>query len=430
MESKVGIELYLVQGKGIGGRLKQYPEDFKVQEEIDIHGWEGEGDYVLAKVWSRNWETNRLVRRLSKELRMSRRRIRFAGTKDKRAVTEQWMSFETGMEVLSEVKIKDVELSDLREGYRSLYIGAHRGNRFEIIIRDLDVDLDDAEKISDRIGQKIRDDRGFPNWFGVQRFGTVRPITHIVGKHIIQGDFETAVKTYVANPIEGEQNECYQVRRSLEETWDYKQALKEYPHILTFERAVIQELVNNGEDYISAIDALPDNLLKMFVHAYQSYIFNRILSERMKEGLPLNDVVEGDVVLPANRDGSPELSNPITIEKRNLSRSSSMVRGGKAYVSAPLFGLKTEFSKGEMGEIERRVVAEEGLTREDFVVPQMRKLSSRGTRRPILAPIEDFDWRMNGSGLCLSFFLQKGSYATCLLREFMKLPDQEVNRYS
>ncbi len=430
MENKVGIELFIVPCPGIGGKLKKYPEDFCVREELGTDKWEGDGDYVLASVWSRNWETNRLVRRLSRELRISRRRIRFAGTKDKRAVTSQWMTFKVEPEKLAKLNIKDVEISEIKLSNRSLFIGAHQGNWFDIVVRDLDVDAEKVKLYSQEIGSYIENLGGFPNWFGVQRFGTVRPITYLTGKAIVDGDFERAVKIYIANPIKGEGKECYEARKNLEDGWDYKKALQDYPHLLTFERAIIQELVKDPDDYVSALKVLPDNLLKMFVHAYQSYLFNRFLSERLKKGLPLNDVVVGDVVLPTDRDGYTVLANSVEIKERNLSRASKMVKEGKAYVSAPLFGMESELSRGEQGEIERKILEEEGLENRDFVVPEIRKLSSRGIRRSIFSPVKDLEWEVNPKGLRLSFFLHKGSYATCLLREFMKLPGELVNRYS
>ncbi|MFO8109673.1 MAG: tRNA pseudouridine(13) synthase TruD [Thermoplasmata archaeon] len=428
MESKVGIELFLVQCPGVGGRLKKYPEDFVVKEEIDLTKWEGEGEYVIAKVWSRNWETNRLIRHLSRELHISRRNIRFAGTKDKRAVTTQWMSFKVEPEELLKINIKDVEISDIRSTPRSLYIGSHLGNWFDIIVRDLETD--DASSISDKVGSHIKKLNGFPNWFGVQRFGTMRPITHLVGKAIVKGDFQKAVRTYVANPIEEEEENSYRVRKKLESDWDYQHALKTYPRYLNFERAILQELVKNPEDHVSALRVLPDNLLSMFVHAYQSYIFNKILSKRLHKGLPLNDVVAGDVVLPADREGYPVLANAVKLKDRNLNKASRMVKEGKAYVSAPLFGIDSELSDGEPGEIEAKIIEKEGLNNDDFVIPEIRKLSSRGSRRSIFSPIKGLKWEVDTGVLRTSFYLQKGSYATCLLREFMKLPDDKVNRYS
>ncbi|MFO7990958.1 MAG: tRNA pseudouridine(13) synthase TruD [Thermoplasmata archaeon] len=431
MEREVGIELFYTSIPGIGGRLKKYPEDFQVEENIDKDKIEeSEGEYTIAKVWSRNWETNRLVRRFSKLLGISRRGISFAGTKDKRAVTTQWMSFHTEPDDLDIIDLKDVEISDIRRSHRPLYIGAHESNTFDIKVREIDLTHDEIKKRTDSIGSEIQDIGGFPNYFGVQRFGTLRPITHLVGKKLIMGDFQGAVKMYIANPMESESGGCREARERLEETWDYKEALSNYPKILTFERSMIHYLAKKTEDYIGALQELPDNLLKMFVHAYQSYLFNKMLSRRLQKGLPLKDALAGDILLPADRNGAPNVDTPVHITDRNLEKASNMVRGGKAYVSAPLFGFSSKFSEGEQGEIEKEIIEKENIDKRDFVIPEISNLSSKGTRRSIFAPVHDLNWSVEPDCFNIKFTLLKGTYATTLLREFMKLPDDKSHLYS
>lgn len=429
MESKVGLESFYTETPGIGGKLKRYPEDFRVEERIDLFE-ETEGDYTIAKIWSRNWETNRLVRKFSQNLNISRDDIAFAGTKDKRAITVQWMSFKTDLERLGSVSINDVEVLDKFTSHRSLYIGAHTGNDFEIVVRDFDISEGDLKERTEEIGSKIKGHGGFPNWFGVQRFGTIRPITHKLGKKIVNGKFKETVKMYIANPFEGEDEECYHARERLEEDWDYEEALKYYPNMLTFERGIINHLSNNPGDHVGALKTIPHNLLMMFVHAYQSYLFNKMICERINRGYPVDDVLVGDILLPTDKNGLPNKNTMVEVTERNLEKASSMVKQFKAYVSATLFGCQSSFSKGEMGEIEREIIEEEGLSKDDFIIPKISSISSKGTRREIFAPVKDFEWKVESDGFNISFGLNKGSYATTLLREFMKLPDDQVNRYS
>jgi len=429
MESEVGLELFYTETPGIGGKLKKYPEDFRVEERIDLFE-ETEGEYTIAKVWSRNWETNRLVRKLSQSLNISRDDIAFAGTKDKRAITVQWMSFKTDPEKLDSLNLEDVEIQDRFTSHRSLYIGAHTGNDFEIVVRDLEPPQEDVKERTDDIGKKIKEHGGFPNWFGVQRFGTIRPITHKIGKRIIDGKFEDAVKLYIANPFEGEDERCYEARERLENEWVYEEALDYYPDMLTFEKGIIRHLSKNPGDYVGALKTLPHNLLMMFVHAYQSYLFNKIICLRMRKGFPVDDVLVGDILLPADKNGLPNKNTKVEVTERNLDKASSMVKQCKAYVSATLFGCQSKFSKGEMGEIERKVIEDERVEKDDFIIPKISSISSKGTRREIFAPVKKFDWNLESGGLNLNFGLNKGSYATTLLREFMKLPDDQVDRYS
>ncbi|MFW5928193.1 MAG: tRNA pseudouridine(13) synthase TruD, partial [Thermoplasmatota archaeon] len=348
----------------------------------------------------------------------------------KRAITVQWMSFKTGPENLESLSVKDVEILDKFTSHRSLYIGAHTGNDFEIVVRDLEPSEDEVKDRTDEIGEKIKEHGGFPNWFGVQRFGTIRPITHKIGKMIIDGQFEDAVKLYIANPFEGEDERCYDARERLKNDWEYKEALDYYPHMLTFEKRIIRHISNNPDDYVGALKTLPHNLLMMFVHAYQSYLFNKIICGRINRGHPVDDVLAGDILLPADKDGLPNKNTKVEVTERNLKKASSMVKQCKAYVSATLFGSQSSFSGGEMGEIEREIIEEEGVKKDDFIIPKISSISSRGTRREIFSPVKDLELNVEPGGFNISFGLNKGSYATTLLREFMKLPDDQVDRYS
>jgi tRNA pseudouridine13 synthase len=158
----------------------------------------------------------------------------------------------------------------------------------------------------------------------------------------------------------------------------------------------------------------------MFVHAYQSYLFNRILSERMRRSFPVHEPMPGDLVLPADKRGLPDRERTIDVTCGNLDRVTQRCREGKAWVSAILFGSEPEFAGGEPGQIERGVIAAEALSPKDFVIPDIPRISSKGTRREILAPVKNLEAKVEGSNLHLSVELTRGAYATCLLREFMK----------
>ena len=93
---------------------------------------------------------------------------------------------------------------------------------------------------------------------------------------------------------------------------------------------------------------------------------------------------------------------------------------GRAFVTGCLFGSASEFADGEMGEIERKVVEEQGLEPDNFIIPGLPHCSSEGGRREILCPVRDLSYEVSGNSYSLKFFLPKGNYATCLMREFMK----------
>jgi tRNA pseudouridine13 synthase len=420
MEEEIGISVFLTSTPGIAGRLRRDPEDFVVEEiSNELDRVEG-GKYTVAKIRSRNWETNRLVRHLARKLRMSRKKIRFAGTKDKRAVTTQIFQFGSPKGKVGSLSIADVEILELYETNDRMDIGDLFGNRFSVVVSEIDMPLDEAQATSFETGREILETGGFPNFFGVQRFGAVRPVTHLVGKCIVQGDFEQAVMTYVANPMEGESAEAFDARKALQEDQDFAKALVRFPERLSFEKAMLNHLAKEPEDFIGSLEQLPENLLLMFVHAYQSYLFNRILSIRMEKGIPLDEPILGDYVLPLNRYGLPDHDNWILVRERNLDKVDRQVKRKKAFISAVLFGRESEFAEGDLGEIERKVIQDEGLKNDDFFIQQMRRLSSKGTRREILAPLDEIEIGKGEKSLSFDFQLNKGCYATSFLREFMK----------
>lgn len=421
MERDLGIEGYLTTTQGVGGILKVSPEDFVVEEISSPPPPAIDGRYTIATLRVRNWETNRLVRQLARSFRISRQRIGFAGTKDKRALTTQLFSFEDlTPEEVQTLRTKDIEILDAFRSARPLEIGDLFGNRFRIVVRDLAVPPEKTASLVEETARQIRAYGGFPNFFGVQRFGSVRPITHLVGKALVRGDFKEAVEVYVANPIEGENPESFEVRTALAESGDIKEALHNYPRSYTFEKAILNHLAVHPDDYVGALRVLPQNLLMMFVHAYQSYLYNRVLSERMRRSMPIHEPVAGDLVLPADKRGLPDRERTIDVTRDNLERVAQRCREGKAWVSAILFGSEPEFAGGEAGQIEKDIVASEGLGPKDFLIPDLPRISSKGTRREILAPVRNLRAKVEGTELQLSVELTRGAYATCLLREFMK----------
>jgi tRNA pseudouridine13 synthase len=424
-ESELGLEVFLTGDvPGIGGKLRMAPEDFVVDEISVLPPEHADGKYVVARVWHRNWEANRLVRRLGSNLHVSRAKIGFAGTKDGRSVATQLMSFDAPMDAVNSLAIPDVRVTDAYKARRMIQIGDLIGNRFRIRVADLDTSVDIAESCR-LVKERLDAAGGFPNFFGPQRFGSVRPITHLIGKDMVGGDLQAAVMRYVANPLD-EESDANDARRVLQETGDFERAFREFPQKLTFERMLIGHMKDRPGDYKGALKTLPRNLLMMFVHAYQSYLFNRILSQRIREGLPLGEPVVGDLVLPLTKTGVPDHDTAIPVTTDNLEKARRNCREGKAFVSGLIYGSESAYSSGRMGEIERAVIETEGLKGSDFEIIGLREASSKGTRREILAPYKDLKVEVGQDDVVFSFALNKGCYATGLLREFMKA---EITKY-
>lgn len=427
IEKNIGIKTFFTPFKGIGGKLRSIPEDFIVREVSNYPSKKENGRFTIADVTAINWETNLLVRELSNQLHISRQRIGFAGTKDKRAKTTRLMSFyNVPIDRLSKVKIKDVEIENIYTSDNPIKIGNLSGNKFEIIIRNIDekIKSGNVKDISSFIGKY----GGFPNYYGIQRFGIIRPITHVVGKYIVKGDFEKAVMTYIANPMDEEDEESYALRKKLDENSDFLEALKSYPNQLNFEKAILNKLVVNPKDFVGALKELPKNLLTMFVYAYQSYLFNSVLSERIRKKLPLNEAVVGDIILPIRKGVIDQ--EYINVKESNIEKVNKQISKGKAVVSGVLFGSDSVFSGGEMGDIEHKIIDSEKIVPRDFIIPDIPYISSLGLRHSLLASVKDLEYKFisdelnkGKKALILKFELQKGCYATSLLREFMKADD-------
>src|SRR5207245_5226451 len=107
------------------------------------------GRHTAARLRTKNWETNRLVRELARHLRISRKRIAFAGTKDRRAVTTQLFQFDGVPELLEGLRLKDVEVLETFRTDRKLEIGDLLGNRFQIVVREIPLPKEEIESRAD-----------------------------------------------------------------------------------------------------------------------------------------------------------------------------------------------------------------------------------------------------------------------------------------
>jgi tRNA pseudouridine13 synthase len=419
-EKTIGIEVFFSDSKGLGGKLRKTPDDFIV-DEISIYPPEDpEGEFTIAKIRARNWETNRLIRMMSKRMGISRKRIGFAGTKDRRGVTTRLFSFKAPQDLVSKINLKDIELLESYTSKKGLDIGTLLGNRFQISINDLDCSQSEAEVIVKEISEKLESLGGHPNFFGHQRFGSFRPITHVVGKKITEGDFEGAVMAYLGNPEKIEGEEAYFARKAIENGENFSDALLKFPKYLGFEKAMLNHLVVHEDDFLGALDALPKNLLMMFVHAYQSYLFNRILSKRIKDGFLSHEPQIGDIVLPLDANNLPDHKKWIDVKDVNIEKIKKRISEKKAFISGLVAGTEAKFAGGLQGEIERKILEEEKVDLANFFIPKKREISSKGIRREMISPIKNYQYDINKESVNMQFELLKGCYATAFLREFMK----------
>jgi len=421
VEKIVGMETFFSEGlPGIGGKLKETPADFIV-DEISIEPRPSDaGKFTIARIRAVNWESNKLIREMARQLRVNRANILFAGTKDKRAITTQIFSIPAPVEKVTSLDIHGMSLLNAYSSNHSLRIGRLIGNKFDIMLRRIDLPREETRDRIEAISERLREIAGYPNFFGLQRFGAVRPVTHTVGRKIILKDFRGAVVEYLGSPCDLEDHDTREARKAVLLHRDFQEAFELFPKSYTFERMMLYHLIQEPGDYPGALRKLPRNLVMMFTHANQSYMFNRIISRRIREGLPIHIPVEGDIVLPETRHGLPSHSSQVKVNKRNIEKVTRACLEHKAYVSGMIYGADSEFPSGEAGEIERSVIEEEKLDPGDFMVPEIPECSSTGTRKEICAPFKGFSSEAGDGWARFLFSLNKGCYATSLMREFMK----------
>lgn len=432
LEKKIGLWFYSTNTEGIGGIIKIKPSDFYVGE-IGFPLGKGkeseEGKYLIMELTKKNWDTHLLIREIARCLGISRERIGFAGTKDKLAVTTQKISIKDVEESeLGRVKIADVSLRKVGRSNKPLSLGNLYGNEFEVVIRDIEGKKEEIKGKIEKITKEIADFGGVSNFFGVQRFGISRPITHIVGKHLIKGEIKEAVMTYIGEVFQAESEEAKEARKLCNQG-KLKESLKRMPKFLHYERAMLDSLAKGKSDldYYGAFRVLPKNLQKLFVHAYQAYLFNLLVSYRMKENMPFNEALVGDIVCFRDKHGFADVEKVEKVTEDKIEGINRLIKNKRAFITAPIFGYKTEFAEGKEGKIERKVLEGEGVKLKEFSVEKIPDIGSEGTRRPILMPVKIIGKEVSEDELNeekrktkLNFFLPKGSYATVVLREYMK----------
>ncbi len=428
METKFGIGIignstdfgknmqYYTKTPGIGGQIKRRFADFVVEEiapsgEIckvecfnengvidkpvewpDMHA---DFDQLIVIMEKFNVDLNNAVSRVARSMGFSKNRIGYAGMKDKRAITAQRISlWQPDIKKLKNFRSRQVVLRSPHWEKDRIEIGDLKGNKFTINIRDLKLGKDELEKIILGCFEEMKE--GIPNYFGEQRFGGARNITHLVGKEFLRGNFKEGIMLYLTHTFEGEEPEIKAARESLAKSLDFKKAVTEFPAKFRYERAIIHSICKYPNDFIGAFRKLPKKLQYLFTHAYQSHLFNAYIEERLKAGLGLK-AVEGDV-----------LHNDIP--------------------QGPLFGFEFEFAGGKLGEIEKKVLEREGIELSNFKVDSFPELSTKGIRKDIvlfpenleLLGIGEDEFYPGSLKAKVAFSLSKGNYATTVLEELMK----------
>ncbi len=358
IDQQIGIETYFTQTPGIGGAIRSSVEDFVV-EEVLIDGSKATIEkietkpalgakltkqrFLLCILIKRNWDTFIALKNLAQQLDIAQPRIQIAGIKDAKAVTGQHVTIEgISLEEAAKVNLRDIEIRPIGYFHEPLCSFYLLGNSFRVGIKGINCPKEKTEERIKTVASELNANGGIPNFYGHQRFGTTRAITHLVGKSLVQGNMQEAAMLLLSKPSIYEHPGSMKAREELQATQDFKQALQNFPVQLRFERMMLGYLVDNPGDFSGAFRRLPLKLRMLFVQAWQSFLFNRFLSSRIKNGFSLCKAEVGDYVVNVERSGLPLIRSSKIVDSRNVAEANESIKSGKLTGSLTPFWNKAE----------------------------------------------------------------------------------------
>jgi tRNA pseudouridine13 synthase len=397
---------------GIGGSIKQRPEDFFVQE-IPLYEPTGEGEHVYCEIQKVGLSTFDIIHRLAASLNVPPRAIGYAGLKDARAVTRQTFSIQgTTEQAVMNLKIPDVTVQwAIRHGNK-LRLGHLSANRFAIKIRD--VKPTDVVKL--RPVLDILEKRGMPNFFGEQRFGR-RGNNDLLGAALVRGDNVGLLKHLLGSP-DPQIDDKHSLRaRQMFEARQNDDSMKQWPRRCGMERRVLARLIKTKKPG-SAVRAIDEKLRRLWVSALQSKLFNEVLTRRLQT---IDTLMEGDLAY--------KHENGACFRVENAPAEQPRCEAFEVSPTGPMLGYRMSVPSGAPLEIEQAVFGESGLTAGEFKHADRDRV--KGARRPLRVKPEALELvggvDDHGSFITVAFTLPAGSFATVLVRELMKSPETQTD---
>jgi len=371
----IGAKGYLTRAGHIDAKVREKLDDFVVDELPLLFP----GKQTCALIEKRGISTNGAVRRIAAALNLPAGKITYAGMKDARAVTRQWISAPVPEHRLNGLDLGNVKVLRTQSG--SVRFGQLEGNRFSIRLR---CDESHLDQISTTLNELAT--RGVPSFFGWQRFGSRRPNTHRVGWAAIERDYEKAIALYVGHPYETESPDL-QKARTLFDEGKLKESMYAFPKKFLYEKNMIRALLRN-KTHLQAYRTLPEKMQMLMVGAAQAEVFNKVISWRLPK---LDELWKGDLVRTKLR----------IFAVKEPEKWKDAVKRFELSPTAP-FG-SCRFVENEQGKIEKELASDLPL----------------GYRREMRFKLEGINAFVD-DGIVVEFALPKGCYATAVLRELIK----------
>lgn len=242
-----------------------------------------DGEYCYFLLHKVNMDTMDALNQLAMNLRMKPNNFNYAGMKDRRAWTTQWVSLrkvEPSVILRAAKCVRGAYVGNFKFVKEPLKLGMLSGNHFRIALRNVSGTDEQIEQTMTSLR-----DRGFINYYGLQRFGTVAAIpTYEIGKTLLQGKWNEAIEL-ILKPREGEQDrDLVEARKVYELTKDAYAAYKKIKRSDKIEATLLKGIYTSGSNNPQgALDSVPRNTRLMYIHAYQSYVWNHMVSRRIKE---------------------------------------------------------------------------------------------------------------------------------------------------
>jgi len=374
-------------------KVKEKPEDFVVYEVADIYP-EGKGEYSLYLLKKRNISTWDAIGRIAKRIRIPMDSIGFGGLKDKRAVSHQFVTIKNGPK--KDIKTEEYELIYLGQTTKPMSKDLLLGNKFEVVIRDFKVE----EEAFNREVQQVKN-FGIPNYFDEQRFGSVKTSKSFAVKEIIKGNYEKALYLMLAEGSPVDIEKTRKLRECLKKNWRHFETCLKLAKV-KWERDLLEFLSTHSPSkrtFKRALNLVDKEYLFFLGNAYQAFLWNEVLKEVLTS-------------LELKIFKVPYLLGELYFYKELPEETFSRLKNLKLPLPSPKLSLSEEIK-----QVYEKVLKKEGIGELKNFRSFVKGLVFKTYPRPAITFPADLTWeKLSESSIKLCFFLEKGSYATLVVK--------------